>query len=245
MADEQQLVNAAARPQTAGPIENMAFGEILHLGNAAGIIWEFDEQVAKALSNELGVPVTTERAGRSSGSGPYTLVTFRIRDTSRKETQGMENYLQVQVNTREGPGITIRLFSFEEGYRSRQPGGAAIPVVDTEYRGEAVDTFDVKRETVKVFVEPYSYALAGWEKQRIENLGRELREFCAKRAIRERINDNPAGLKEYRFEVTSTDDTSTGVGIVDEEYSCVYPDEKFYRKEDVDRLLESYGIKLE
>lgn len=44
-------------------------------------------------------------------------------------------------------------------------------------------------------------------------------------------------LKEYSFEIQSTDDTSETVGIVGEEYSSVYSDEKFYRKEDVDALL--------
>lgn len=44
-------------------------------------------------------------------------------------------------------------------------------------------------------------------------------------------------LKEYSFEIQSTDDTSETVGIVGEEYSSVYSDEKFYRKEDVDTLL--------
>ena len=44
-------------------------------------------------------------------------------------------------------------------------------------------------------------------------------------------------LKEYSFEIQSTDDTSETVGIVGKEYSSVYSDEKFYRKEDVDALL--------
>jgi GDP-D-mannose dehydratase len=44
-------------------------------------------------------------------------------------------------------------------------------------------------------------------------------------------------LKEYSFEIQSTDDTSETVGSVGEEYSSVYSDEKFYRKEDVDALL--------
>ena len=52
-------------------------------------------------------------------------------------------------------------------------------------------------------------------------------------------------LREYSFETSWTDDTSQCVGIVGIEYSCVYPDEKFYRKEDVDRLLQEHGIKLE
>lgn len=44
-------------------------------------------------------------------------------------------------------------------------------------------------------------------------------------------------LKEYSFEIQSTDDTSETVGIVGEEYSSVDSSEKFYRKEDVDKLL--------
>ena len=44
-------------------------------------------------------------------------------------------------------------------------------------------------------------------------------------------------LKEYSFEIQSTDDTSETVGMVGQESSSVYSDEKFYRKEDVDALL--------
>jgi hypothetical protein len=44
-------------------------------------------------------------------------------------------------------------------------------------------------------------------------------------------------LKEYSFEIGSIDDSSETVAIVDEEYSSVNSDEKFYRKEDVDKLL--------
>lgn len=44
-------------------------------------------------------------------------------------------------------------------------------------------------------------------------------------------------LKEYSFEIGSIDDTSETVAIVGEEYSSVGSDEKFYRKEDVDKLL--------
>ena len=44
-------------------------------------------------------------------------------------------------------------------------------------------------------------------------------------------------LKEYSFEIGSIDDSSETVAIVGEEYSSVYSDEKFYRKEDVDKLL--------
>lgn len=44
-------------------------------------------------------------------------------------------------------------------------------------------------------------------------------------------------LKEYSFEICSIDDSSETVAIVGEEYSSVSSDEKFYRKEDVDKLL--------
>ena len=44
-------------------------------------------------------------------------------------------------------------------------------------------------------------------------------------------------LKEYSFEIGSIDDSSETVAIVGEEYSSVSNDEKFYRKEDVDKLL--------
>lgn len=44
-------------------------------------------------------------------------------------------------------------------------------------------------------------------------------------------------LKEYSFEIGSIDDSSETVAIVGEEYSSVSNDEKFYRKEDDDKLL--------
>lgn len=44
-------------------------------------------------------------------------------------------------------------------------------------------------------------------------------------------------LKEYSFEIGSIDDSSKTVAIVGVEYSSVSSDEKFYRKEDVDKLL--------
>lgn len=44
-------------------------------------------------------------------------------------------------------------------------------------------------------------------------------------------------LKEYSFEIGSIDDSSETVAIVGVEYSSVNSDEKFYRKEDVDKLL--------
>ena len=44
-------------------------------------------------------------------------------------------------------------------------------------------------------------------------------------------------LKEYSFEIGSIDDSSETVAIVGVEYSSVSSDEKFYRKEDVDKLL--------
>ena len=45
-------------------------------------------------------------------------------------------------------------------------------------------------------------------------------------------------LKEYSFEIGSIDDSSETVAIVGEEYSSVCKDEKFYRKEDVDKLFD-------
>ena len=44
-------------------------------------------------------------------------------------------------------------------------------------------------------------------------------------------------LREYSFEIGPMDDTSEAVAIVGIEYSSVSSDEKFYRKEDVDKLL--------
>ena len=44
-------------------------------------------------------------------------------------------------------------------------------------------------------------------------------------------------LKEYSFEIGSIDDSSKIVAIVGEEYSSVNSSEKFYRKEDVDKLI--------
>lgn len=44
-------------------------------------------------------------------------------------------------------------------------------------------------------------------------------------------------LKEYSFKIGSIDDSSETVAIVGEEYSSVTSDEKFYRKEDDDKLL--------
>lgn len=44
-------------------------------------------------------------------------------------------------------------------------------------------------------------------------------------------------LKEYSFEIGSIDNSSETVAIVGVEYSSVSSDEKFYRKEDVDKLL--------
>ena len=44
-------------------------------------------------------------------------------------------------------------------------------------------------------------------------------------------------LKEYSFEIGSIDDSSETVAIVGVEYSSVSSDEKFYCKEDVDKLL--------
>lgn len=45
-------------------------------------------------------------------------------------------------------------------------------------------------------------------------------------------------LREYSFEIGPIDDSSETVAIVGEEYSSVSDDEKFYRKEDVDKLLD-------
>ena len=44
-------------------------------------------------------------------------------------------------------------------------------------------------------------------------------------------------LKEYSFEISSIGDSSETVAIVGVKYSSVSSDEKFYRKEDVDKLL--------
>ena len=44
-------------------------------------------------------------------------------------------------------------------------------------------------------------------------------------------------LKEYSFEIGPIDDSSETVAIVGQEYSSVSSDEKFYRNEDVDKLL--------
>lgn len=51
-------------------------------------------------------------------------------------------------------------------------------------------------------------------------------------------------LREYSFEIGSIDDTSETVAIVGEEYSMVCADEKFYRKEDVDKLLAEKDEKI-
>lgn len=45
-------------------------------------------------------------------------------------------------------------------------------------------------------------------------------------------------LREYSFEIGSIDDSSEIVAIVGEEYSSVSDNEKFYRKKDVDKLLD-------
>lgn len=50
---------------------------------------------------------------------------------------------------------------------------------------------------------------------------------------------NEYGLREYSFEIGPMDDTSETVAIVGSEYSSVSDSEKFYRKEDVDPLLEN------
>lgn len=168
-------------------ISHMKFAEILHMPNAANAIWKFHTAVAEALSAELGVKVTPEPVGihpydlASPDAVSYITVTFRVRYEDRKEAQGMEDY--IQVYTEDGPAITIRLFSYEVGHRDRQPGGAPIPVVDVRYDEKEVDTFDVKAEAEKVFIDPYTYGLADWEKKRLEKLTGELREFCDKRNI--------------------------------------------------------------
>lgn len=51
-------------------------------------------------------------------------------------------------------------------------------------------------------------------------------------------------LKEYSFEIGSIDDSSETVAIVGVEYSSVSNDEKFYRKEDVDKLLGEKDKKI-
>ncbi|MBR2305811.1 MAG: hypothetical protein IKA48_01120 [Fibrobacter sp.] len=180
MADEQTFSLKVTRPQMAEIIDKMTFSKILHLDDAARVIWEFDLAVAQALSTELGATVTSQRAGRSSGNGHYITITFRI-DSVRKEARGMENY--IQLYTTDTPEIHIRLFSYEEGHRDRRPGGAPIPVVDVGYDEKEVENFDVKAEVEKVFIDPYTHQLAEWEKQRLKQLTGELREFCNKRNI--------------------------------------------------------------
>lgn len=56
------------------------------------------------------------------------------------------------------------------------------------------------------------------------------------------VKVNPYGLREYSFEIGTIDDSDEGVTIVGEECSVVYSDEKFYRKEDVDALLEEHAL---
>lgn len=180
MADEQTFPLKVTRPQMAEIIDKMTFSQILHLEDAARVIWEFDLAVAEAMSHELGMRVRSQRAGRSSGNGHFITVTYRV-DSVRIEARGMENY--IQFYTTSTPEIHIRLFSYEEGHRDRQPGGAPIPVVDVGYDGKEVDKFDVKAEVEKVFIDPYTHGLADWEKQRLEKLAGELREFCDKRHI--------------------------------------------------------------
>lgn len=181
MADTEQTFSLqVTRPQMAEIIDKMTFSQILHLEDAARVIWEFDNAVAEALSHELGMRVRSQRAGRSSGNGHYITITFRL-DSVRKEARGMENY--IQLYTTDTPEIHIRLFSFEEGHRDRRPGGAPIPVAEVGYDGKEVEKFDVKKETEKVFFDPYTYQLAEWEKQRLKQLTGELRDFCNRRNI--------------------------------------------------------------
>lgn len=180
MADEQTFSLKVTRHQMAEIIGKMTFSQILHLEDSARVIWEFYLAVAQALSAELGVTVTSQRAGRSSGNGHYITITFRI-DSVRKEARGMENY--IQLYTTDTPVIHIRLFSYEEGHRDRRPGGAPIPVVDVGYDEKEVENFDVKAEVEKVFIDPYTYTLSDWEKQRLKQLTGELRDFCNKRNI--------------------------------------------------------------
>ena len=86
------------------------------------------------------------------------------------------------------PGAVYQL-AIADGARSviiahnHPRGGAPIPVVDVNYDGKEADTFDVKAEVEKVFIDPYTYGLADWEKKRLEKLTGELREFCDKRNI--------------------------------------------------------------
>ena len=167
-------------PSQEETIAGMKFIDILHMENAPSAIWKHDEAVAKALSAELNANVTRELAGRSSGCGSYMMVTFRIRD-SRLETAGMENYLQLY--TESGPKLTLRLFSYEEGHRERRVGGSLIPVVEKEYTGTQLETFDVKSEYEKTFVSPYAGQLSEWERNRLAALTKDLREFCNKRNI--------------------------------------------------------------
>lgn len=53
---------------------------------------------------------------------------------------------------------------------------------------------------------------------------------------------NEYGLREYSFEIAPIDDSGYTVAIVGREYSSVSDTEKFYRKEDVDRLLSRKGV---
>lgn len=45
------------------------------------------------------------------------------------------------------------------------------------------------------------------------------------------------GLTEYSFEIGGIDDSSETVAIVGKEYSCVFSDEIFHRKEDVEAYI--------
>jgi hypothetical protein len=181
MADTEQTFSLqVTRPQMAEIIDKMTFSQILHLEDAARVIWEFDNAVADALSHELGMRVYSQRAGRSSGNGHYITITFRV-DSVRIEARGMENY--IQLYTTDTPEIHIRLFSYEEGHRDRRPGGAPITVMDVGYNGKEVENFDVKAEVEKVFIDPYTHGLSDWEKQRLKQLTGELRDFCNKRNI--------------------------------------------------------------
>ena len=49
---------------------------------------------------------------------------------------------------------------------------------------------------------------------------------------------NKYGLQEYSFEIGPMDDSDIAVAIVGLEYSSVSEDDKFYSKEDVDRLID-------
>jgi len=55
---------------------------------------------------------------------------------------------------------------------------------------------------------------------------------------------NNFGLREYSFEIGPMDDSDITVAIVGEEYSSVDDDEKFYRKEEADKVIADLQSKV-